>query len=106
MNGEIGVLYQDKQVGGVYSWDILVSLDTSIYKGFKHSKPSKKILIMGYWLLSEPKGNEFNIELYKQVNDQLVLMDAGVVKIDFPDKTLDKKLLAQLELGWVRASEY
>ena len=106
MDGELGVLYQDKQIGGVYDWTVIVSLDTSIYKGFKRNKPSKKILVMGYWLLEKPKGNEFNIELYKQVNEQLVLMDAGIVKIDFPDKTLDRKLLAKLELEWVRASEY
>jgi len=102
MNGEIGVLYQDKQIGGVYDWSVNLAYEPSVRNGFKYYKVKKNISARSYWLIGIPLDNLYDIELYKIIKSQLVLMDSGKVKINFPDtQTLDKRLYAPVEIRWI-----
>jgi len=102
MNGEIGVLYQDKQIGGVYNWRINLTYEPTVRDGYHHLKVKKTIIAQSYWLIETPSDNIYDIELYKRVNKQLVLMDAGKVRIRFPDcKTLNRRLDAPIEIRWI-----
>jgi len=102
MEGSLGVLYQDGQVGGVYDWSIYLVWDSTVSKGWTEYKVKKNISALSYWLIKAPDGNCFDIELYKTIQGALVLMDAGRVKIDFPDvKTLDRRLYAPIEVRWL-----
>ncbi len=103
MIGIIGVLRQDnEQVGGIFNWSIDATLADGIQGRWKSPKAIKKVTARSYWLVKEPDSNIFEVEFYQQVKGQLVLMDAGKVKLKLPDTTtLDKKLLAPLTLRWI-----
>jgi len=108
MNGQIGVLRQNgKQVGGIYDWMISLVYDSTVNDGWEKFKVIKHITAQSYWLVVIPSDNIFDIELYKKIEGQLVLVDAGEVGINLPDtETLDRKLYAPLELVWRKPSEY
>lgn len=102
MNGEIGVLYQGEQVGGIYDWLVSLVWDSIVVNKSREYKVIKKILANSYWLVKAPDGNCFDIELYKTIQGALVLMDKGKVIIDLPDiKTLDRRLYAPVEIRWI-----
>ena len=90
-----------KQVGGLYDNEIRVILQYSTVDGMKEYKPTKKITALSYWLLEPVRSNEFDTEFYQVLNNDLILMDAGKVIIDFPDKrTLDRRLYAPVNVEW------
>ena len=102
MEGQIGVLYQDKQVGGFYNWDTHVVAEFTTVDGWKEYKPVKHITARSYWLIDVPVDNQFTAEFYQLLGKQLVLMDVGEVVIDLPDTTtLDRTLYAPLEIVWM-----
>jgi len=103
MEGEIGVLYQDKkQVGGFYRWDTHVVAPFTTVDAWKVYIPRKVIIAIGYWLVEIPIDNCFDAEFYAVKDGRLVLMDAGQVAIDLPDtRTLDRRLDAPLNIKWV-----
>ena len=108
MDGQIGVLKQGgKQVGGIYDWGISLAYDSAVSKGWTNLRVIKHIVAQSYWLTEIPKDNIYDIELYKKVDSQLVLMDAGVVGLNLPDtETLNRRLYAPLDLKWREPSEY
>lgn len=108
MNGQLGVLYQNgKQTGGIYDWAVNLAYDSTVRKGWQQVKVIKHILAQSYWLIELPDGTHFDIELYKYIQGQLVLMDAGEIAVKLPDIiTLDRRLYAPLELKWWGPSEY
>ena len=108
MDGKIGVLNQNgKQVGGIYDWSVSLAWDSTTSKGWQKVKVVKNIIAQSYWLTEIPKDSTYDIELYKEVDNQLVLMDVGIVGINLPDtETLNQRLYAPLELIWRQPSEY
>jgi len=95
-----------KQVGGLYDIEIHVILQYTTVDGMKEYKPVKKITALSYWLL-EPCSNEFDAEFFLVNSNQLVTIDAGKVKIDFPDKTtLDKRMYAPINVQWLGDNEH
>ncbi len=102
MNGEIAALYQnEKQVGGVYNWEISLASDSTTKDGWLEYKVVKNITANSYWLTLAPDSNMFEVKFYKAIQGQLVLMDDGTVEITLPDTvTLDHKLDAPLEMIW------
>jgi len=103
LEGQIAVLYQNgKQTSGLYDWESRVILDYTTKDGMKEYKPHKRISARSYWLVEPVKDNEFDAEFYQVMNDNLILMDAGRVVIDFPDcHTIDRRLYAPIEIRWV-----
>jgi len=103
LEGQIGVLHQDgRQVAGVYDWETRVILDYTTKDGMKEYKPRKKIDARSYWLVEPVEENVFDAEFYQVLNDNLILMDAGKVVIDFPDcGTIDRRLYAPIDIRWV-----
>lgn len=103
MIGVIGTLSQDnKQVGGIFNW----SIDGVVAQGrmgrWKAPHISKKVTARSYWLLTEPDGDIFKVDFYQQLNNQLILIDTGKVKLGLPDTTtLNRTLLAPLTLRWI-----
>ena len=108
MDGKLGVLNQcGKQVGGIYDWEVNLSYDSAVKHGWQEVRVVKHILAQSYWLVEIPIGNTYGIELYQEVEGQLVIMDEGNVSIDLPDiETLDQRLYAPLELIWRQPGEY
>ncbi len=108
MNGEIAALYQNnKQVGGVYSWEINLGSDFTTVQSWQEYKFVKNITANSYWLLTPPVDDCFEIKFYKIQQGCLVLMDEGIVEIALPDtKTLDRRLDAPVEMLWRRPLEY
>jgi len=107
-DGQIASLKQDgKQVAGLYDWDCRVILNYSTKDGMKDYKPTKKLSALSYWLIEPVESNEFEAEFYQIFNNDLVLMDAGKVVIDFPDcHTLDRRLYAPIEIVWIKDLEH
>ena len=103
LSGEMCVLFQSgKQVAGLDNWEIRIVLDYTTKDGMKEYKPHKRISARSYWLVEPVKDNEFDAEFYQVMNDNLILMDAGRVVIDFPDcHTIDRRLYAPIEIRWV-----
>ena len=102
MNGELGVIYQDgKQVGGIYDWEVDIIPIPTIQDGWREYKIKKEITAKSYWLTNAPANNQFDIQLLKVVRGQLVVMDGGKVKIDLPNKTLDRRIDIPLQIWWV-----
>uniref|UniRef100_A0A6M3KYU9 Uncharacterized protein n=1 Tax=viral metagenome TaxID=1070528 RepID=A0A6M3KYU9_9ZZZZ len=108
MDGILGVLKQDgKQVAGIYDWEINLAWDSTTSKGWQKVKVVKHVIAQSYWLTEIPQDSTYDIELYKKIDGQLVLMDAGVIAINLPDtETLDRRLYAPLQLIWRQPSEY
>jgi len=108
LSGEIGVLRQHgKQVAGLYSWEIRLILQYTTVDGMKEYKPVKKITALSYWLLEPIQDNEFDAEFFTVQSNQLVLIDAGKVVIDFPDvRTLDQRLYAPIDVRWISDNEH
>ena len=108
IEGQIGALYQnDKQVAGIYKWEAHVTLKYTTVNNIKNYQPVKNIEARNYWLVEPPEGNVFYAEFYQVVDNQLVLMDAGTIAVDFPDcKTLSRRLDAPLDLVWIEPSEH
>ena len=108
IEGQIAVLYQyGKQVGGLYDWESRVILDYTTVDGMKEYKSTKKIDARSYWLIEPVEDNVFVAEFYQTLNDNLILMDAGRVVIDFPDlNTLDRKLYAPIDVRWISDFEH
>uniref|UniRef100_A0A6M3IWT7 Uncharacterized protein n=1 Tax=viral metagenome TaxID=1070528 RepID=A0A6M3IWT7_9ZZZZ len=108
LEGQIAVLYQEgKQVAGMYDWEIHVILDYTTKDGMKEYKPHKNISARSYWLVEPVKENVFYAEFYQTMLDNLILMDAGNVAIDFPDcATLDKRLYAPINVNWVGDNDH
>ena len=106
--GQIAVLYQNKkQVGGIRDWDCRVILNYTTRDGIKEYQPVKHIDAQSYWILEPIEDNEFNAEFYQVLNNELVLMDAGRVVIDFPDvRTLGRRLYAPIEVRWIGDNEH
>ncbi len=102
MNGEIGVIYQeDKQVGGIYDWKIDITPIPTIRDGWYEFKVSKEVTAQSYWLITVPNGNCFEVKFYKVIQWHLVLMDGGKVEVDLPNRILDHRLYAPLEIRWI-----
>jgi hypothetical protein len=96
-----------KQVGGLFDCEIRVILQYVTKDGMKDYKPIKKITSLSYWLLEPVSSNEFEAEFYQVVNNDLILIDAGKVVIDLPDKrTLDRRLYAPIEIRWISDFEH
>jgi len=108
MNGEIAALYQNnKQVGGVYSWEINLANDSTTVNGWQESTFKKNISANSYWLVETPVDDCFEVKFYKVMQGSLVLMDEGIVDILLPDTiTLDRRLDAPLEIIWRKSLEY
>jgi len=108
LEGQIAVLYQEgKQVAGLYDWDIRIVLDYTTVNNMKVYKSHKRIDARSYWLVEPVKDNEFDAEFYQVLNDNLILMDAGKVVIDFPDcHTLDRRLYAPISVVWISDNEH
>ena len=107
-SGQIAVLYQDKkQVGGLRDWDCRVVMNYTTVGGIKEYKPIKRLNAQSYWLLEPVQDNEFDVEFYQIFNNDLILLDAGKVVIDFPDcHTLDRRLYAPIDIKWVSDFEH
>jgi hypothetical protein len=107
LTSQIATLNQNgKQVGGLYDSEIRVILQYSTKDGMKDYKPLKRITSLSYWLLEPVQDNEFDAEFFTIQSNQLVLIDAGKVKIDFPDLvTLDKRLYAPINVQWISDNE-
>ena len=91
-----------KQVGGLFDIEIRVILQYSTKDGMKEYKPTKKITALSYWLLEPVSSKEFDAEFFTEKSNQLVIIDAGKVRIDFPDlRTLDRRLYAPINVQWV-----
>ncbi len=102
MNGELGVLYQeDKQVGGLYDWEIITISQSTVRDGWYDFKVAKEITARSYWLIVTPDGSIFEVKFYKAIRGQLILVDKGITMIDLPDKTLDHRLYIPLEIMWI-----
>ncbi len=103
MNGELGVLYQEeKQVGGLYGWEIDFAYDSTVSNGWREFKITKGISAASYWLNFVPDGNCFDIKLYKAIRGQLVLVDSGKVMINLPSvRIFDTKLNIPIEIRWI-----
>jgi len=103
MDGQIGVLYQEgKQVGGVFDWAISGQMASWAKDDWAATKATKLVTAQIYWLIKEPDGDIFEVELYQQIRNQLVLMDTGRVKLGLPDTTtLNGTLVAPLTLRWI-----
>jgi len=103
VEGEIGVLRQDgRQVAGVYNWLSRIRLNYTVVDNVKEYKPTKIITALSYWIVEPLTSNEFNIELYKAIGEDLVIMEAGKVTIDFPDTTtIGRRLNAPVSMSWV-----
>jgi len=102
MNGEIGVLYQGEQVGGVFNWEIEGIMGEGAKGRWKAPNATKKVTAFSYWLVKKPEGNIFNVELYQRIKNQLVLISTGRVKLKLPEvDILNTKLLAPLRLRWI-----
>lgn len=105
MNGEMAILYQNsKQIGGVFNWSIDIVLDaTSKTDGTDWKVTQKKITATGYWLLNKPDTSIYQADFYKEVNGEAVLMQSGIVKIEFPEvNVFDRVLDAPLELEFIK----
>ena len=105
---QIVKLSQDgKQVGGLFDCEVDVKLEGIEKKDGTDYKPHKRIAASSYWLLVTPQNNEFDAEFYSTQDNHLVLVDAGRVKVRFPDtNTLDKKLHAPISVGWISDYEH
>ena len=91
-----------KQVGGLFDCEIRVILQYTAKDGMKDYKPIKKITALSYWLLETVSSNEFDAEFFTEKSNQLVTIDAGKVRIDFPDlRTLDRRLYAPINVQWI-----
>ena len=91
-----------KQVGGLFDCEIRVILQYTTKDGMKDYKPIKKITSLSYWLLEPVSSNEFDAEFFTEKSNQLITIDAGKVRIDFPDlRTLDRRLYAPVNVQWV-----
>jgi len=103
LSGQIASLKQNKkQVAGLYDWSANVILQYCTKDGMRDYKPTKKLSALSYWLIEPIKDNEFEAEFYQIFNNDLILMDAGKVVIDFPDLvTLDRRLYAPINVQWV-----
>ena len=103
LEGQIAVLYQEgKQVAGLDNWESRVILDYSTVNNMKVYKSHKRIDARSYWLVEPVKENVFDAEFYQVLNDNLVLIDAGRVAIDFPDcHTVDTRLYAPVRIEWI-----
>jgi len=108
LEGQIGVLYQEgKQVAGIYDWESHIILDSTTVDGMKVYKPHKHISARSYWLVEPVKENVFYAEFYQTMLDNLILIDAGNVAIDFPDcATLDRRLYAPINVTWISDNDH
>jgi len=103
LEGQIAVLYQEgKQTAGLYGWESRVILQYTTVDNMKTYKSHKRIDAKSYWLVEPIEDNQFDAEFYQVLNDNLILMDAGRVVIDFPDcYTVDRRLYAPIEIRWI-----
>jgi hypothetical protein len=108
LEGQIAVLYQSgKQVAGLYDFEIRILLDYTTKDNMRVYKSHKIIDARSYWLVEPVEENVFDAEFYQVMNDNLVLMDAGKVVIDFPDcHTVDQRLYAPISVVWIRDNEH
>ena len=108
LEGQIAVLKQKgKQIAGLYDWESHVILNITTVEGMKQYKPTKKINALSYWLIEPVKDNLFEAEFYQIFMNDLILIDAGKVVIEFPDcRTIDRRLYAPLEIRWVSDFEH
>ena len=102
MNGGIAVLYQGKQVGGMYDWKIDITPNSILRDGWREFKVTKEITAHSYWLTDTPSDNCFEVKFYKVVRGQLALMDSGMIEIDLHDKTVGRLIYTPLEIRWVK----
>ncbi len=107
-SGQIAVLYQNKkQVGGLRDWDCRVVMNYTLKDGIKEYKPVKHLDAQSYWILEPIRDNVFDVEFYQVLNNQLILLDAGKVVIDFPDtETVDRRLYALIDIRWIGDNEH
>ena len=103
LTSQIATLNQNgKQVGGLYDSEIRVILQYTTVDGMKEYKSLKRITALSYWLLVPIQNNEFDAEFFTVQSNQLVLIDAGKVRINFPDvSTLNQRLYAPIDVRWV-----
>ncbi len=103
MNGELAVLYQDnKQSGGLYNWEINITSESIIRNGWREFKVVKEITAQGYWLLTPPTDNCFEIKFYKVQGGCLVLIGSGKAEIDLPSvRVMDCRLTIPIEIRWL-----
>ena len=103
MDGKIGILYQEgEQVGGVFDWTITGQMASWAKGDWVETKAAKLVTALSYWLIKKPKSDIFEVKLYREIRNQLVLIDAGKVRPNLPDTdTLDRRLPATLILRWV-----
>ena len=106
--GQIASLKQNgRQVAGLYDWDCRVILNYTTKDGMKDYKPTKKLSARSYWLIEPVESNEFEAEFYQIFNNDLILIDAGKVVIDFPDcRTVNQRLYAPIEIRWISDFEH
>lgn len=108
LTSQIATLRQNgKQIGGLYDIEIRVILQYTTVDGMKEYKPIKRITALSYWLLEPIQSNEFDAEFFIINSNQLIIIDAGRVVIDFPDLvTLDRRLYAPIEIRWLGDNEH
>jgi len=91
-----------KQVGGILNWSIDGRFESGRMGMCAAPKVFKSVKANSYWLISEPNSDIFEVDFYQQINNQLVLMDTGKVKVGLPDTTtLNRILSAPLTLRWI-----
>jgi hypothetical protein len=103
LTSQIATLNQNgKEIGGLFDTEIRVILQYTTVDGMKEYKPLKRITALSYWLLVPIQDNEFDAEFFTVQSNQLVLIDAGKVRINFPDvSTLNQRLYAPIDVRWI-----
>jgi hypothetical protein len=83
MQGEIGALYQGKQIGGFLDWTLDLRLfgsqspDGAVYKVSMVKASASK-----FWLLYEPTDGEITANFYQLIKDRLVLINSHIITAD------------------------
>jgi len=107
MNGEIGVLYQGKQVGGFFDWQFSINFEPTPGKEWANYKVNPPhIIARSYWLTKELNGTIFRADFYRFMNGQLILMDSSRVELKLPNMTIGKRLLAPIRMRWTKSLSF
>ena len=101
MQGEIGALYQGKQIGGFLNWSIDLQLnraetpDSRVYKLHSIKSTAER-----FWLLSAPTDSEITANFYQLVKDRLVLVNSHIITADL-NVDINKMVNRPLVMTWM-----
>ena len=103
MNGQIGVLIQDKQqVAGFSNWNMDVLLEGSKSQGGPMNYQLRQIKLRSeeLWITREPQGLEMIVKLYQYINGCLVLVFQKAGQVILPSLPIGTKKHQPLEVIW------